>query len=185
LRCVGRPLPGMMVIEAEPRSDARGFFARMFCREELRRLGLGEGAAGVEQANLSYSAKRGTLRGLHYQLRPSAETKVVSCVRGALHDVVLDLRRESPAFGRWAAVELTAANGRLVVVPEGCAHGFLTLADDSLAFYLVSKAYDPLRERGVRWDDPAFGIVWPFAPSCLSDRDAAHPDFDPGFHLAA
>jgi dTDP-4-dehydrorhamnose 3,5-epimerase len=182
VRCVGRPLPGMLVLETEPRCDQRGFFARVFCRHELRDLGA---EPMVEQANLSYSERRGTLRGLHYQLGPSAETKIVTCARGAIHDVVLDLRPSSPAFGRWAAVELSAENGRLVVVPEGCAHGFLTLADDSLAFYLVSSPYDPVRERGVRWDDPAFGIVWPFRPAVISDRDAAHPDFDPGFHLAA
>ena len=182
MRCVARPLPGMLLLEAEPRADQRGFFARVFCREALRDLGA---EPMVEQANLSYSAKRGTLRGLHYQLGSSAETKIVACVRGAIHDVVLDLRPASPTFRRWAAVELSAANGRLVVVPEGCAHGFLTLEDDSLAFYLVSAPYDPVRERGVRWDDPAFGIAWPFPPSVISDRDAAHPDFDPGFHLAA
>ena len=182
MRCVARPLPGMLVLETEPRADQRGFFARVFCRNELRDLGA---EPLVEQANLSYSERRGTLRGLHYQLGASAETKIVACVRGAIHDVVLDLRRGSPTFGRWAAVELSAENGRLVVVPEGCAHGFLTLADDSLAFYLVSAPYDPARERGVRWDDPAFGVIWPFHPTVISDRDAAHPDFDPGFHLAA
>lgn len=182
MRCVSRPLPGMLVLEAEPRHDARGSFARMFCRDELRQFGV---ERGVEQANLSRSERRGTLRGLHYQIGPSAETKVVGCFSGAIHDVVLDLRRESPSFGQWASAELSAANGRMVVVPEGCAHGFLTLEDNSLAFYLVSAPYDPLRERGVRWDDPAFGIVWPFPPECVSERDAAHPDFDPGFHLAA
>ena len=184
MRCVSRPLPGMLVLEAEPRRDHRGFFARLFCRDELRRLGVASGAA-IEQANLSHSERRGTLRGLHYQLGPSAETKIVGCPRGAIHDVVVDLRRDSPAFGRWAAVELSEANGRMVVVPEGCAHGFLTLEPHSLALYLVSAPYDPLRERGVRWDDPAFGVVWPFKPECVSERDAAHPDFDPSFHLAA
>lgn len=183
MRVAGRPLPGMLVLDPEPRTDARGSFARVFCREELRRMGVA--GASIEQANVSRSLRRGTLRGLHYQLPPSAEIKVVSCARGALHDVVLDLRPDSPAFGRWAAVELTEDNGRIVVVPEGCAHGFLTLADDTVAHYLVTASYDPVRERGVRWDDPAFSISWPFAPSRLSERDAAHPDFNPGFHLAA
>lgn len=182
MRCVARPLPGVLVLEAEPRADQRGFFARLFCRAEL--AGLGK-EARVEQANVSYSAQRGTLRGLHYQLGPSAESKLVTCLRGSLHDVVLDLRPGSPTYGRWAGIELSAANRRLVLVPEGCAHGFLTTEDDCLVFYLVTAAYDPLRERGVRWNDPAFGIVWPFPPTCLSERDASHPDFDPGFHLAA
>ena len=182
MRCVSRPLPGMLVLEAEPHADGRGFFTRLFCRTEF--AGLGKEAA-VDQANLSYSARRGTLRGLHYQLGPSAETKMVTCLRGRLHDVVLDLRPASPSFGRWAAVELSETNRRVVVVPEGCAHGFLTMEDESLPFYLVTAAYDPLRERGVRWDDPAFGIVWPFQPTCISDRDRSHSDFDPGFHLAA
>jgi dTDP-4-dehydrorhamnose 3,5-epimerase len=172
----------MLVLEAEPHADGRGFFTRLFCRTQFAELGK---KAAVDQANLSYSARRGTLRGLHYQLGPSAETKMVSCLRGRLHDVVLDLRPASPSFGHWAAVELSESNRRVVVVPEGCAHGFLTMEDDCLAFYLVTAAYDPLRERGVRWDDPAFGIVWPFQPTCISDRDRSHPDFDPGFHLAA
>jgi dTDP-4-dehydrorhamnose 3,5-epimerase len=182
MRCVGRPLPGMLVLETEPRADQRGFFARVYCKEELEALGL---AKGVQQANVSFSEKRGTLRGLHYQLGASSEVKLISCLRGALHDVVLDLRPTSPSYGRWAAVELSENNGRIVVVPEGCAHGFLTLTDKTQAFYLVSAAYDPLRERGVRWDDPAFAVVWPFPPVCISERDARHPDFDPGFHLAA
>ncbi len=167
----------MLVLEAEPHADSRGFFTRLFCRTEL--AGLGKEAA-VDQANLSYSAGRGTLRGLHYQLGPSAETKMVSCLRGRLHDVVLDLRPVSPSFGHWAAVELSETNRRVVVVPEGCAHGFLTMEDDCLAFYLVTAAYDPLRERGVRWDDPAFGIEWPAtAGVTINERDRTYPDFRP------
>ena len=182
MRCVARPLPGMLVLEAEPRRDDRGSFARMFCLEELGELGVD---GGVRQANISQTVRCQTLRGLHYQLAPSAETKVVSCMRGAIHDVVLDLRPDSPTFGRHAAVELSAENRRMVVVPEGCAHGFLTLEDHCDAFYLVSAAHDPARERGVRWNDPAFAIPWPFSPAAISERDSAHPDFDPGFHLAA
>ena len=173
MRCVGRPLPGMLVLEAEPHTDARGCFARVFCRAEL--AGMGREAA-IEQANLSYSARRGTLRGLHYQLGPSAETKLVTCLRGTLHDVVLDLRPGSPGFGRWAAVELTEANRRIVVVPQGCAHGFLTMDDDCLAFDLVTAPHDPLRERGVRWDDPAFGIAWPGAVRVIAERDRTYAD---------
>jgi dTDP-4-dehydrorhamnose 3,5-epimerase len=166
----------------QPRRDERGFFARCFCRRELEALGI---ERAVEQANMSLSARRGTLRGLHYQLGSAAETKIVSCMQGALWDVVLDLRAGSPAFGRHFAAELSATNRRTMVVPEGCAHGFLTMADDSLAFYMVSAAYAPSRERGVRWDDATFAIPWPFPPTVISPRDAALPDFDPGWHLAA
>lgn len=180
--CVARPLPGMLVLETEPRHDHRGSFARMFCQDELARLGV---TGGVRQANLSHSERRHTLRGMHYQLPPAAETKVVSCLRGALLDVVLDLRPESSTYLRHAAVELTEDNRRLVVVPEGCAHGFMTLRDDSLAFYLVSADHDPGLERGVRWDDPAFEIRWPAAPAAISDRDAGHPSFEAGLRLLA
>lgn len=179
---IAKPMPGVVLLETQPRGDERGFFARCFCRQELRAIGVDR---GVEQANMSLSAKRGTLRGLHYQIGIAAETKVVLCLQGALWDVVLDLRAGSPTFGRHFAAELSATNRRAMVVPEGCAHGFLTLTDDALAFYMVSSAYDPLRERGVRWDDPAFEIAWPFLPSVISPRDSSHPDFDPGWHLAA
>ena len=182
MRLISRPLPGMLVLQAEPRIDPRGFFARCFCRAEFAALGI---EPGIEQANLSYSGQAGTLRGLHYQLRPSAEVKVLACIQGAVHDVVLDLRPDSPSYGRHAAVELSAANSRVVVAPEGCAHGFLTLRDDAQLRYLVTAAYDPVRERAVRWNDPAFAISWPFAPKVISPRDATVPDFDPGQHLAA
>ena len=182
MRLISRPLPGMLVLRTEPRTDERGFFSRCFCRHELGRFGV---TPAVEQANLSFSERAGTLRGLHYQMAPSAEVKVLTCLQGAVHDVVLDVRPSSPTFGRHAVVELSATNGRMVVVPEGCAHGFLTLSDEALAFYLVSNRYDPVRERGVRWDDPAFAIDWPATPTVLSPRDAAAPDYDPGHHLAA
>jgi dTDP-4-dehydrorhamnose 3,5-epimerase len=182
MRLISRPLPGMLVLETEPRLDQRGFFARCFCREELSAWGV---AAGIEQANLSFSERAATLRGLHYQIGPSAEVKLVTCLQGALHDVVLDLRQDSPAFGRHVATELSAANRRLLVIPEGCAHGFMTTQDSTLLLYMVSRAYDPVRERVVRWDDPAFAVYWPCAPRVISSRDAAVPDFDPGHHLAA
>ena len=182
MRLISRPLPGMLVLQAEPRVDQRGYFARCFCRTELAQWGV---TAPIEQANLSFSERALTLRGLHYQVGPSAETKVVTCLQGALHDVVLDLRPASPSYGQHAAIELTAENRRVVVVPEGCAHGFLTLTDATLLLYLVTAAYDPVRERAVRWDDPGFAITWPFRPSVLSPRDAALPDFDPGQHRAA
>ena len=182
MRLISRPLPGMLVLEAEPRIDQRGFFARCFCREELAAFGV---SSGIEQANLSFSERGGTLRGLHYQIGPSAETKLVTCLQGALHDVVLDLRPDSPAYGRHAAVELSAANRRLLVIPEGCAHGFMTTSDATLLLYMVSRGYDPVRERAVRWDDPALALYWPGRPRVISPRDAAIPDFDPVHHLAA
>lgn len=182
MRLISRPLPGMLVLQPEPRIDARGSFTRLFCREELAELGL---EIDVAQANLSFSERAGTLRGLHYQLEPSAEVKILTCLGGALHDVVLDLRPDSPTYGSSAAVQLSEANSRILVVPRGCAHGFLTLQDSTLVAYLVTAPYDPVRERGIRWDDPAFGIVWPFPPEVISARDAGHPDFDPFFHLAA
>lgn len=179
---VARPLPGVLLLGARPQHDERGWFQRSFCRRELAALGVDR---AVVQANLSRSVRKGTLRGLHYQSRPSEETKLVSCVRGALWDVVLDLRPHSPTFGQHFAAELSAVNHRLMVVPEGCAHGLLTLADDTLVCYLVSAAYDPARERGVRWNDPAFAIPWPSPPAVISARDASHPDYCPDQHRAA
>lgn len=182
MRLTARPLPGMLVLEAEAHADERGSFARCFCRAELEALGL---AADIAQANLSFSEKAGTLRGLHYQVGPSAETKIVTCLQGRLHDVVLDLRPDSPTYGRYATVELSPHNRRVILVPQGCAHGFLTGADATLVLYLVTAAYDPVREHIVRWDDPGFAIAWPAPPRVISARDAHHPDFDPNQHRAA
>jgi dTDP-4-dehydrorhamnose 3,5-epimerase len=182
MRALAEPLPGVRLLELTPRHDERGFFARAFCRTTLADLDVD---LTVAQANLSRSTRRGTLRGLHYQLPPSAETKLVLCLSGAIWDCVLDLRESSPTFGRWTAAELSPDNHRAMLVPPGCAHGFLTLAPESLVLYFVSAAYDPVRERGVRWNDPTFAIDWPFEPSVVSARDRAHPDFAPAFHLAA
>jgi dTDP-4-dehydrorhamnose 3,5-epimerase len=172
-------IEGVFLVDQERRGDDRGFFARAFCEDEFQ-------AAGIEprfvQINNSLTGRRGTLRGFHYQLPPAAEVKAVRCVRGALWDVVADLRPDSPTFGRWFAAELTAENRRMMVVPRGCAHAFLTLTDDVEAFYLVSHAYAPAQERGLRWNDPWLAVDWPFAPAEISDKDAAWPDFDPAFH---
>lgn len=174
------PLAGAYVIDLERRGDARGFFARVFCEEEFaaRRL-----ATRFVQANDSLSAQRGTLRGMHYQLAPRAETKLVRCIRGALHDVILDLREGSPTFGESFGVDLTAENRRMMYVPKGFAHGFVTLEDDTEALYLVDEPYAPERERGIRWNDPRFPLAWPIAPVVVSDKDRGHRDFDPGWHL--
>lgn len=182
MRVVEQRLPGQALLLLEPREDERGSLTRCFCRDELESLGRD---LTVAQANLSHSRKRGTLRGLHYQTGPGAETKLVLCLAGSVFDVALDLRPNSGSFGDHAAALLTAGNGHAMLVPPGCAHGFLTLEDDTLLLYMTSRPHDPARERGVRWDDPTFALPWPFAPSLLSDRDRRLPDFDAIRHLAA
>ena len=141
---------------------------------ELRRHGIDPGLA---QCNLAFNHKRGTLRGMHFQKAPHAQAKIIRCTRGALLDVIVDLRPESPAYCQWAAVELTADNHRMLYMPEGIAHGYLTLTDEVEAYYHASTAWEPKAESGVRWNDPAFGIAWPFAPLVISDKDAAWPDY--------
>ncbi len=175
------PLKGAWLIELEKRGDDRGFFARVFCEKEFAAHGL---VTKFVQVNNSLSAQKGTLRGMHYQLAPKAETKLVSCVRGALHDLILDLRPGSPTFGKSFGADLTAENRRMMYVPKGFGHGFITLEDASEALYFVDEFYGPEQERGVRWDDPKFALRWPLAPTVLSDKDRAHRDFDPKWHLA-
>jgi dTDP-4-dehydrorhamnose 3,5-epimerase len=174
------PISGVFVIELEAKSDERGFFARMFCEKEFAANGL---ETRFIQINNSLSIKKGTLRGMHYQLAPAAEVKVVRCVRGRLFDVVLDLREGSPTFGKHFGAELTAENRQMMYVPRGFAHGFLTLEENSEAVYLVSNMYAADRERGVRWNDPRFNIRWPANPEVVSDKDAKQRDFDPAYHL--
>jgi dTDP-4-dehydrorhamnose 3,5-epimerase len=173
------PLEGAYTIEPERRGDHRGFFARVFCEKEFEQAGL---FAKVVQANSSVSAKKGTLRGMHYQIAPKAEVKLVRCTRGKLWDAILDLRPDSSTFGKWFGAELSADNQLTMYVPRGFAHAMLTLTDDVEALYLVSEFYGPEQERGVRWNDPKFGIEWPIEPSEISPKDAAWPDFDPAFH---
>jgi dTDP-4-dehydrorhamnose 3,5-epimerase len=174
------PLKGAYVIDLERRGDERGFFARAFCEREFAGQGL---VPRFVQANNSLSAQKGTLRGMHYQLAPKAETKLVRCIRGALYDLILDLRPGSATFGQSFGAELTAENRRMMYVPKGFAHGFITLADDTEAFYFVDEFYAPEHERGVRWNDPGFNLRWPIAPIVLSDKDANQRDFDPTWHL--
>jgi dTDP-4-dehydrorhamnose 3,5-epimerase len=176
------PLPGAYLIDLEKRGDDRGFFARAFCANELAARGL---AARFVQVNDSLTAQKGTLRGMHYQLAPKAETKLVRCIRGRLYDAILDLREGSPTFGRSFGAELSADNRRMMYVPKGFAHGFVTLEDDTEAFYFVDEFYAPERERGIRWDDPRFAIEWPLRPVVLSDKDRSHRDFDRTWHLGA
>lgn len=172
---------GAYAIDLEKRGDERGFFARVFCVNEFREHGL---VTDFAQVNNSLSADPGTLRGLHYQLAPHQETKLVRCVRGALYDVILDLRPDSPSFGVWAGLELTAENRTMMYCPKGCAHGFITLEPDTEAFYFADEFYAPNAERGVRWNDPKFKIDWPREPAIISDKDRNHPDFTPETHLA-
>ncbi|HZO97844.1 MAG TPA: dTDP-4-dehydrorhamnose 3,5-epimerase [Gaiellaceae bacterium] len=180
MRFAETPLPGAWTIDLEKREDERGFFARFFCEREFAEHGL---ETRFVQINTSLSRIPHTLRGMHYQLEPSAEVKVVRVIGGALWDVILDLRPGSPTFGTHFGAELSAGNRRMMYVPRGFAHGFMTLEPDTEALYLVSAFYDPERERGVRWDDPRFAIGWPAEPAVVSDKDRAHPDFDEGFHL--
>lgn len=176
MRFVPTPLEGAFVIEIEPRTDDRGFFARVFDRDELAARGLD---GGVAQCNLSFNARRGTLRGMHYQLAPRAETKLVRCIAGAIYDVIVDLRPGTKTHARWFGIELSADNRRALYVPKGFAHGYQTLSDAAEIYYQVSEFYSPEHERGVRWNDPAFAIAWPIADPVLSPKDAAFPDYRP------
>ncbi len=165
-------LPGAFVIDVEERHDERGFFARAWCAREFAAHGLNP---GVAQCNISHNAAPGTLRGLHYQAAPHEEAKVVRCTRGRLYDVMVDLREGSPTFRQHVGVELTAESHRMVFVPEGFAHGFLTIVPDTEVFYLMSADYAPESARGVRWDDPSLGIDWPGSVRVVSDRDRSYP----------
>lgn len=170
---------GGYLVELERMEDARGFFARTFSSREFAAQGLEN---RMEECSTSFNARSGTLRGLHYQAAPHGEAKLVRCTRGAIYDVFVDLRPDSPTYLRWVGMELSAENGRALFVPEGCAHGFQTLVDASEVFYQISTAYVPEAARGVRWDDPAFNIEWPPAPPggrTMAPRDAQYPDFTP------
>ena len=170
----GTELEGAYIIELEKMEDNRGFFARNFCQKELQDHGL---ASTVAQANVSYNTRAGTLRGMHYQISPYEETKLIRCTRGALYDVIVDLRPDSPGYRRWIGVELTASNYRMLYVPASFAHGFITLEDDTEVTYFVSEFYTPGAECGLRWDDPQFNIKWPHSVDVISGKDASWPDF--------
>jgi dTDP-4-dehydrorhamnose 3,5-epimerase len=173
-------LSGAYTIDLESRGDDRGFFARLFCEKEFRDRGL---ASDWVQANNSMSRDVGTLRGLHYQLGPRAETKLVRCIAGSVWDLILDLRPESPTFGRSVGAELSAENRRMMYVPKGFAHGILTLAPLTELIYFVDEFYSPECERGIRWNDPRFGIEWPVTPVVVSQKDQAWRDFDRVYHV--
>jgi dTDP-4-dehydrorhamnose 3,5-epimerase len=165
-------IPGAWIIDPAKITDARGFFAMTWLPDELRERGMNP---ALVQCNLAFNHKRGTLRGMHFQKAPHAQAKIIRTTRGSLLDVIVDLREDSPTFRQWDAVELTADNHRMLYMPEGIAHGYLTLEDNTEAYYHVSAPWVPQAESGVRWDDPAFAIAWPFAPTIVSERDGQWP----------
>jgi dTDP-4-dehydrorhamnose 3,5-epimerase len=167
-------LKGAYLIEIEKLSDDRGFFARSWCQKEFESHGL---TSRVVQANVSYNLKKGTLRGMHYQVAPYQESKLIRCTRGAIFDVIIDLRPHAPTYKQWVGVELSADNYTMFFVPEDFAHGFQALADHTEIFYQVSQFYTPGSEKGIRFDDPAFDVQWPLEVSVISDKDRNWPDF--------
>jgi dTDP-4-dehydrorhamnose 3,5-epimerase len=167
-------LPGAYVVEVEKREDQRGFFGRTFCRKEFEAHGLN---SQVVQCNTSFNKRKGTLRGMHFQAVPFAEAKLVRCTSGSIYDVIIDLRPASRTFKQHFAVELSAANHRMLYIPEDMAHGFQTLEDDTEVFYQMSQMFSAEHARGVRWNDPAFGIEWPADERTITERDRNYPDF--------
>ncbi|MGQ8338392.1 dTDP-4-dehydrorhamnose 3,5-epimerase [Sunxiuqinia sp. A32] len=167
-------IEGVYVIDINKIADERGFFGRSWCQKEMEEQGLN---GNVVQSNTSFNKFKGTLRGMHYQVNPYEETKLVRCIRGAIFDVIIDLRQDSPTFKRWFGIELTEDNHRMLYVPEKFAHGFITLKDNSEVTYLVTQFYKPSAEGGIRWDDPEIGIDWPIEAEVVSDRDTMHPNF--------
>jgi dTDP-4-dehydrorhamnose 3,5-epimerase len=170
-------IAGVWIIEPERHEDERGFFARTWDTEEFAQRGLN---ARLAQCSISFNRRRGTLRGMHYQAKPYEEAKIVRCTAGSIFDVAVDLRPGSATFCNWVGAELSAENRVALYVPEGCAHGFLTLTDDSEVAYQISEFHAPDAARGVRWDDPAFGIEWPGDVLVINDRDRSYPDFTVG-----
>ncbi|MHB8170367.1 MAG: dTDP-4-dehydrorhamnose 3,5-epimerase [Thermincolia bacterium] len=168
-------IPGVYVIEIQPLKDERGFFACTWCQEEFHARGLNP---RLVQCNISFNRQKGTLRGMHYQVWPHEEAKLVRCTRGAIYDVIIDLRPWSTAYKQWTAVELSGNNRKLLYIPEGCAHGFQTLEDNTEVFYQMSEFYQPQQARGVCWNDPAFGIQWlEVGYRIISDKDKSYPEY--------
>ena len=174
------PLKDSYIINLEERSDDRGFFSRFFCKKEFEEYNLD---TNIVQANNSLSKYKGTIRGIHFQLKPKAETKIVRCIRGSLWDVILDLRKNSPTFGKWHGETLTAENRKMMYVPKGFGHAYISLEDNVEILYLVSEFYAPEYERIVRWNDLKFNIQWPIEPVIISDKDRNSPDFNENYHL--
>jgi len=171
-------LKGAYLIEPELLEDNRGFFARVFCKDEFAKYGLN---TELDQCSISYNKAAGTLRGMHYQAEPNAESKIVSCKRGSIYDVILDLRPASPTYLRWSAVTLDSARRNMLYVPEGFAHGFQTLEDDTEVLYQMSTSYAPESARSIRWSDPILNLKWPFPDPILSEKDRSVPDYNSAF----
>lgn len=167
-------LPGVFEVLLEERADERGFFARSWCQSEFEKQGLNP---RLVQCNISFNLRKGTLRGIHFQEVPHSEAKIVRCTRGSLYDVVVDLRPDSPTFKRWISVVMTPINHKMIYIPEGCGHAFLTLEDETEVFYQMSEFYNAESARGVRWNDPAFQILWPIDVKQISERDRTYADF--------
>jgi len=163
------------ILEIKKLKDERGFFGRAWCKNEMEIHGLN---ANIAQANISLSTKKGTLRGMHYQLSPYQETKLIRCTKGAIYDVIIDLRPDSETFKQHIGVELSENNYKMLYVPEDFAHGFITLQDNTEVHYMVTQFYTPGAEAGIRWDDPSFKLEWPLVPAVISDKDATHPDYE-------
>lgn len=167
-------LKGAFIIDIEPIVDERGFFARSWCQREFEKHGL---CSDLVQCNISFNHQKGTLRGMHYQIPPHEESKLVRCTRGSIFDVIVDLRKDSRTYKKWCGVELSAENRRMIFIPGGFAHGFQTMEDNTEVFYQMSDSYHPQCARGVRWDDPAFGVDWPDDERIISIRDKSFPDY--------
>ena len=175
MKIIETKLGGVYIVELKPFADERGFYKRLWGKDELTTLGLD---AELNNVGLSSNKRRGTVRGMHYQAEPFAETKIVQCVRGKIYDVILDIRRGSETFGKWISVKLSAEENRAVYIPKGLAHGFQTLADDTEVLYFISEKYDKDSGRGVRWNDMRFGIEFPLAVSVINERDATYADYE-------
>lgn len=169
------PIEGAMIIELEKHEDHRGYFARGFCKKEFEEHGLEH---KIVQCNFSKSQERGTLRGMHYQANPHSEVKMVRCLNGTIYDVIVDIRKDSATYKKWFGVELSDKNYKMLYIPKGLAHGFQTLENNSVIFYMVTEFYNPKAECGVRWNDPAFDIDWPLDVKDISEKDKAYPDFN-------
>ena len=168
-------ISGVWRITLEARGDERGYFARTFCRREFAARGL---PSDLVQCNVSFNPRSGTLRGMHLQLEPHAESKLIRCTRGSVFDVAVDLRPDSPTFARWTGLTLSATNGAMLLISKGFAHGYLTLEDHTEVFYQVTEEYHPQSEAGVHWNDPTIRIAWPFQPTCISEKDRTLPDVE-------
>ncbi len=175
MKFIETALKGAFVIEINQMTDERGFFGRSWCKREMEEHGLN---GNVVQANTSFSKTKGTLRGMHYQKHPHEETKLIRCTKGAIYDVIVDLRKDSPTYLKWFGIELSETNYKMLYVPEKFAHGFITLTDDAEVTYLVTEFYTPGAEAGLRFDDPTLKIDWPLEATVISEKDSQHPDFD-------